>query len=136
MIIEIKRKYYEKFTAGRLFLNGVFECFTLEDPRQEFKIKHETCIPEGKYPVIINRSNRFNKLMPLICNVHNFSGVRIHTGNTVKDTSGCVLVGKQIDTELAYLYNSRFAYEALFSKLLKKHLNEEPIEINIYEEKI
>ena len=101
-------------TIGELFVDGKFECYTLEDVERQIKIKNETAIPKGKYKVVINMSNRFKKLMPQILNVPNFEGVRIHPGNTNHDTEGCILVGttRSID----FIGNSRKAYEKLFLK--------------------
>lgn len=81
-------------THGQLFIGGKFECFTIEDVvREGPKIQHETAIPAGTYRVEITRSQRFGRMLPLLLEVPNFSGVRIHPGNTAADTSGCILVG-------------------------------------------
>ncbi len=81
---------------GELFCNDKFICFTLEDKIRDVKIKHETCIPEGTYRMIVNKSVRFKKNLPLLLSVPNFEGIRIHAGNTIADTSGCILVGSLI----------------------------------------
>jgi hypothetical protein len=69
-------------------------CQTLEDPVREagVKIAGETAIPSGSYRVTITMSTKFGKLLPLLANVPNYSGIRIHPGNTTADTSGCILV--------------------------------------------
>lgn len=82
-------------TPGTLAVNGLFECFTLEDQiRDGPKVIHETAIPAGTYEVVITRSQRFQRMLPLLLNVPGFEGVRIHAGNISADTSGCVLVGQ------------------------------------------
>jgi hypothetical protein len=96
-------------------IDGVFECFTLEDIERPVKIKAETAIPKGTYKVIINQSNRFKRLMPLLLNVPNFEGVRIHSGNTNHDTEGCILVGQTRNKN--YIGQSRKAYAKLFKKM-------------------
>lgn len=68
-------------TFGKLFNQDTFLCYTLEDKVRESKIKHQTAIPEGNYQVIINKSERFKQLMPLLLNVPNYEGIRIHKGN-------------------------------------------------------
>jgi len=116
MKIEIKRLYKtENSTIGELTVDGKFECYTLEDKERDIKIKGETAIPKGTYKVIINQSNRFKKLLPLLLNVPNFEGVRIHPGNSNHDTEGCILVGQSISKD--YISKSRKAFEKLFKKM-------------------
>lgn len=57
------------------------------------KVYGETAIPTGTYSVTYTYSTRFKKYMPLINNVKGFDGIRIHSGNTAKDTLGCIIVG-------------------------------------------
>jgi len=116
MKIEIKRLYKtENSTIGELTVDGKIECYTLEDKEREVKIKCETAIPKGTYKVIINKSNRFKKLLPLLLSVPNFEGVRIHPGNTNHDTEGCVLVGRTRSKD--FIGQSRKAFESLFAKM-------------------
>ena len=118
MKIEIKRLHKtENSTIGELSIDGVWECYTLEDIERPVKIKAETAIAKGTYKVIINQSNRFKRLMPLLLNVPNFEGVRIHAGNTNHDTEGCILVGRTRSKD--FIGQSRKAYDALFSKMQK-----------------
>lgn len=118
MILTLKRSNHTaKATIGSLFIDGAFECFTLEDVVRPVKIAGETAIPAGRYEIIINFSNRFQRRMPLLLNVPNFDGVRIHTGNTDADTHGCILVGKH--KAVNKITGSRSAYSALFKKLDK-----------------
>lgn len=81
-------------TMGMLYIDDMFECYSLEDPVRAEKVKGHTAIPAGKYRVIINRSIRFKKDLPLLLEVPNFEGIRIHAGNIASDTEGCILVGK------------------------------------------
>lgn len=119
MEIRIKRLHRtERSTISELSINGKFQCYTLEDVEREKKIKSETAIPKGTYKVIINYSNRFKQNLPLILNVPNFEGVRIHTGNTNHDTEGCILVGKVRGID--YVGKSRVAFTALFEKMKKE----------------
>jgi hypothetical protein len=80
-------------TAGEIFYNGHSLCYTCEDLVRVEKIKGKTAIPNGKYRVVLTMSNRFKKILPLLLDVPNYEGVRIHSGNTAEDTEGCILVG-------------------------------------------
>lgn len=116
MKITVKRLHKtDTSTIGELYIDEVFECYTLEDIEREVKIKCETAIPKGTYKVIINQSNRFKKLMPLLLNVPNFEGVRIHSGNTNHDTEGCILVGQTRSKN--FIGQSRKAFDKLFKKM-------------------
>lgn len=118
MLITVKRLYKtENSTIGELLVDGIWECFTLEDVERPVKIKGETAIPKGTYKVIINESNRFKRLLPLLLDVPGFEGVRIHSGNTNHDTEGCILVGQSRNKE--YIGQSRKAFEKLFKKMQK-----------------
>jgi hypothetical protein len=116
MVITIKRLYKtDTSVIGELLVNGVWECFTLEDVERPVKIKGETAIPKGTYRIIINESNRFKRLLPLLLDVPGFEGVRIHSGNTNHDTEGCILVGQTRNKN--YIGQSRKAFDKLFKKM-------------------
>ncbi len=107
-------------TIGKLYVDGVFFAYTLEDIDRHLedggkKINGETAIPRGSYKVIIDFSNRFQKQMMHVLNVPGFDGIRIHAGNTDKDTEGCILLGK-VRSDNA-VFNSREAVNALFEKV-------------------
>lgn len=102
-------------TIGELYIDGKFECYTIEDVEREVKIKGITAIPKGTYEVIINMSNRFKKLMPLLLNVPNFEGVRIHSGNTSADTEGCIILGQT--RSIDFVGNSKNAIAKFMPKL-------------------
>jgi len=103
--------YTRNSTIGKLFVNGTFFCFTLEDYCRDFnrdgdlkdagetKVFGKTCIPSGKYAVVLTVSNRFKKVLPLLLNVQGFEGIRIHNGNTADHTEGCILVGATAATD-------------------------------------
>ena len=95
---------------GELIRDGIHICYTLEDEyRGKYinnKMKHHTAIPCGSYKVIVNRSPKYNRKLPLILGVPGFSGVRIHGGNDVDDTSGCPLVGYYRDLTSCRIWGS------------------------------
>ncbi|MBE9488490.1 MAG: hypothetical protein IMY73_04830 [Bacteroidetes bacterium] len=109
----IRTQYEDKFTIGKLYADDKYLCDTLEDKvrKKGIKIAGETAIPEGEYRLIWNMSNRFKKELPLLLNVPNYCGVRIHCGNTHKDTAGCLLVGK--DSHKGYITNSRKTFKSI-----------------------
>lgn len=83
----------DQSTLGELSIDGMHVCYTLEDIIREVKVFGRTAIPAGRYRIFISFSAHFNKLLPLLMDVENFSGVRIHAGNSPEDTDGCILVG-------------------------------------------
>ncbi len=111
------------FTPGELLVDGEHECYTCEDkirevpgvPVEEWKITRETAIPAGRYRVTVTFSTRFQRDLPLLCEVPGFGGIRIHPGNTAADTEGCILPGA-ICTATG-VGQSRNAFDGLFEKL-------------------
>lgn len=101
MHLKVVREYFgPNKTLGTLYIDGEKFGYTCEDTDRKLeeagasaKIAKMTAIPRGSYRVIIDMSERFKKLMPHILAVPFFSGIRIHSGNTEKDTEGCLLVG-------------------------------------------
>lgn len=116
MKLTLKREHGTKdYTHGKLYIENIYFCDTIEDQERDVKVQNETSIPLGTYKVIINVSNRFKKLMPLLLNVPNFTGVRIHSGNTKNDTEGCILVGKKLKD--GFVGSSRATFKELMSRL-------------------
>ena len=120
MLIEVKRfEFKDTYTVGKMYIDNIYECYTLEDVvRTGAKVNGQTAIPTGTYNVIINHSNRFNRDLPLLENVPNFTGVRIHSGNTSANTEGCILVGTTWSGK-DFIGNSKVAFNKLFEKLKK-----------------
>ena len=129
-----------KSTIGELTVNGVFECFILEDkdrglrknmPISELivmKIKTRTAIPTGRYEIVVSFSDKFQKMLPLLLDVPAFAGIRIHPGNTDANTEGCLLPGKTKSPDM--IGSSRVAFTALFDKI-KAALQREKIFITV-----
>lgn len=138
MKLKIDRRWKkEKYTIGRLYVNGIFLCNTLEDTDRNLnssmsedvirftKIAGETAIPTGTYKVVLAYSPKFAKkswgkkyggLVPLIFNVKGFDGVRLHVGNCPADTLGCPLVGD--NKTVGRLTNSTKRYYELMDKYI------------------
>lgn len=112
----------ENYTRGRLFIDGVFECWTMEDTDRFMesggeKIYGKTCIPRGEYEVIVTMSNRFKRRLPLLKDVPGFEGIRIHPGNTAQDTEGCILVGVKDDAREDRVLMSRVTFDGVLSRI-------------------
>ena len=115
------------YTDGKLYIDGAYFCDTLEDQDrglkqsmsefeiQKIKVYGQTCIPSGTYKVMLNMSPRFKKVLPRLINVKGFEGILIHSGNTIFDSSGCILLG--IKSSDGVLKDSRKAVNALIEKI-------------------
>ena len=128
MKLELKRvALKDTYTIGKLYIDGVYFCDTLEDhvrdmnkdgdlnDKGEGKVFGETAIPYGTYKVIMNMSNRFKRVMPLILDVPHFAGIRIHSGSKAEHSHGCILVG--INDVKGRLSQSKKYETELFIKL-------------------
>ena len=121
----------ETYTVWKLYVNGTYFSDTLEDKVRPagIKIKHETAIPFGRYRVVIARSTRFQRDMPLLLDVPMFDGILIHSGNTIADTSGCILVGKN-DVK-GQVHQSRDTFLKLFPLIKASIMRNEKVYITI-----
>jgi hypothetical protein len=88
------------------------------------KVPHETAIPYGRYEVEITYSNRFGRPLPLLMNVIGFEGIRIHSGNSAGDTSGCILPGVRINDEMR-VGQSRKTFDTIYKLIGEALLNEQ-----------
>ena len=66
--------------------------------------------------------------MPLINNVPQFDGIRIHSGNTAKDTLGCIIVGQ--NKRKGMVINSRETVDKLYP-IIEKACKEQSVTIQI-----
>lgn len=117
------------YCIGKMYIDGKYFCDTIEDTDRglkdemsveeilKLKVKGETAIPTGIYPVYLTYSPKYKKQMPLIDNVKGYSGIRIHSGNTSKDTEGCLIVG--LNTKVGMVTQSRKYYNLLYKELVK-----------------
>lgn len=141
MNIQLKRiAKKETYTIGKLYLDGVYFCDTIEDKDRGLnqtmsindikkkKVYGETATPTGTYKLVIDYSNRFKKNMAHILNVPGYEGIRIHTGNSAKDSLGCIIVGK--NKVVGKVVESRDTYNQLFP-ILQKAFKEGEIKITI-----
>jgi len=127
-----------------LFIDGIFECYTLEDQYQAVKVMHETCIPEGIYDVKFRKTGGFHAKyseryknahygMLHIQDVPNFTYILIHSGNTDEHTSGCLIVGEtQQDLDLSddgFIGHSGTAYKKMYTKVANQLLQGKDVTI-------
>lgn len=112
-----------EYTVGKLYIDEEYICDTIEDrcrkiEKKEDKIYGVTAIPHGRYPVILDYSPKYSKLMPHILDVPYFEGIRIHCGNSDEDSLGCIIVGEYCPGVAGgWVSNSRIAYGKVFTKL-------------------
>lgn len=121
------------YTISKLSVNGVFFCYIMEDPIMDHKEFGITAIPRGTYNIIITFSDHFQRLLPLLQNVPDYAGVRIHSGNVPSDTAGCLLPGLDIG-ELGgkvAVTHSREAFEMIFKKMQDAETKGETITIEL-----
>jgi len=119
MLLRVTRQIFDDVcTIGTMEVDGVFECYTLEPttrPPEALKVFGHTAIPYGSYNVSISFSGHFQRDMPLVEDVPNFSEIRIHPGNVASNTEGCCLVGESKSKD--EILQSVAAFEPLFSKI-------------------
>ena len=124
MKLTLKRFHFaDTYTIGKLFIEDKPFCDVLEDVVRdknkdgdlqddgEAKVYGQTAIPFGTYKVILTESNRFKTILPLLVDVPEFEGIRIHAGNTSEDTHGCLLVGE--NKEKGKVLNSKATMDKL-----------------------
>jgi hypothetical protein len=140
----VRHQFGTDATNGLLFIDGIFECYTLEDQYQAVKVMHETCIPEGTYDIQFRKTGGFHAKyseryknahygMLHIQDVPNFTYILIHTGNTDEHTSGCLIVGEtQQDLEVSkdgFIGSSTKAYKKMYAKVAGQLLQGKPVSI-------
>lgn len=133
------------FTIGKMFIDEVFECYTLEDEHRDVKVMHETRIPSGTYEIKLRlfgghherykQKFNYHKGMLWLQDVPNFKDILIHIGNTDEDTSGCILVGQSMSLTNGTLSNSTLAYSKLYQKVSNELSKGNKVFITVNDEK-
>lgn len=138
-------------TLGLLFIDDKFECYTLEDEYRpiENKVYAETRIPSGRYLITLatvgTLCERYkNSQYPairesyrgilLLKDVPGFTGICIHTGNTDKDTAGCILVGNSVNNNqvaAGFLGDTTTAYVRMYRNVMAVIDAKEPVWISV-----
>lgn len=126
----IRFDHGDDYTHGILRIDGKFECFAVEDEHRDEKVKGETRIPEGLYPLRFKEkttplTTKYRTRYPWftwhleICEIPNFTNIYLHVGNDDDDTDGCLCLGQTCDTKKpnGFVGRSRQAYEAFYKKV-------------------
>ena len=158
MRITVQRtEFTDKSTIGQMLIDGVFFCHTLEDRDRGLeiyqmdsveaadhmavlkamgisvgpKVPEETAIPRCSVRLVLSKSKRFGEVMPLLIDVDQFTGVRIHRGNHDGNTEGCILVGEYTEGVPDWIGNSRVTFAKLMNKLQDAHDDGERIILEV-----
>ena len=92
----IRNKPQGNAITGRLVINGRFFCNTME------RVGYQ--IPAICYPIRVTQSPKFRRLLPIVQNVPQRSGIRFHRGTKPEHSTGCILVpNRAIEKELTDL---------------------------------
>ena len=135
MELKLDRKYKKQnYTIGDLYINSQWFCNTIEDKVRilnsfEDKVYGETAIPEGRYKVLVTYSPKFKRYLPELINTPFFKNIRIHSGNTEKDSEGCIIVGE--NKVKGKVVNSKATLDRLMNILLPASQRGEEIFITI-----
>ena len=110
----LRNRFLPTHTIGQLYDGATWEflCFVLEDivrevegePVERWKVQNETAIPYGTYRLSFENSPKFGKDTLTLHDVPGFKNIRIHSGNTSKDTEGCLIVGSRLDDKTQVIY--------------------------------
>ena len=131
-------------TIGALYIDGKFECWTLEDEHRTKKVFGSTRIPKGKYTITLRKEGGhhtrylkkfgedFHKGMLHVRNVPNFKYILIHIGNSADDTAGCLLVGDIANNNKinkGRISQSTNAYKRMYEKVRNAIIKGEDVSI-------
>ena len=143
IIRDISSEKQGGWTLGRFEIDNKQVCYTCEDEFRAVKVKGETRLRAGIWPIRINRDGGMNvKFKELFPDMHkgmieivtpDFANTYIHPGNKEADTNGCPLVGMTRDTKSGTVGQSRDAYKKLvYPALIKKLLEAEKSNKTLY----
>lgn len=122
-----------KSTGSQLLVDNRPFCFVVEDGHRDKKVKHETRIPAGRYRILPRTVGKFferysrmhgHKFVPWLQDVPGFEFILMHIGNTILDTSGCLLVNRFLgmDRNGNYIGNDSMSVYKLLYSLMEKAL--------------
>lgn len=118
-----RRIKMSEFTVGDWIIDGKKLCDSMEDcdrglhqgmSLDEIKAKKvygETAIPAGHYKIKMTYSPKYKRMMPQVMDVPGFTGIRVHSGNSSKDSLGCILLGEHKPPRLNCTEKGRYDRE-------------------------
>jgi hypothetical protein len=145
MELRLQRIYHtDEATLGTLFIDGLFECFILEDqPQPGEKIWGETRIPAGEYPIHLRtaggmharygRRYTWHRGMLWLRNVPGFQFIYLHPGNNDDDSAGCLLPGATACSDPMEVHRSVAAYRTIYQKIAPV-IGREPVTLEVVDE--
>ncbi len=136
-------------TIGAFYINGVFQCFTIEDEERQAKVKGETRVPEGTYDVTLRNAgtyhdrytDKFGSMHVGMLAVHNapdyklinngieFQYILIHVGNYERNTMGCLLLNDAANSVSYEGSGSTSAYKRVYPKIAAALMDDEKVTI-------
>lgn len=123
--------FTDKSTRGLLYVNGEYECYTLEPAKKDGDEKPRA-IPAGTYNVVLRMSEKHKRMVPGVEDVPGFSDIEIHPGNYPSDTLGCLLVGTDSARDL--ILHAQDAFHTLMEKLQPHFDNHDIVTITYCED--
>ena len=127
-------------TLSAIFIDGVFNCFGVEDEEREVKVKGKTRVPSGTYDLSLRSeggfNNRYSKKFKdihkgMLC-FHNapdwriikdsmqFQYCLIHCGNSHENSMGCLLINNSVSASTYIGRDSVFAYKNFYPKVAQR----------------
>lgn len=126
-LIKVERfLHHPDCEISRVYVEGEFVCFSIEDAYRTTKIEGETCIPYGTYPLGTRFSPHFSKTynhdMIWVQSVPGFEFILIHWGNTISDTEGCLIIGDKIGiiNQKDAVLNSKVTYLKFYNRVINQ----------------
>lgn len=152
-VIDVYRKWKKAtYTIGKVSVDrGAYTCECIEDRDRGLtdsmtpgeiaarKVYGETAIPAGKYKIKMTHSPKFGQkeayawckgVLPEIVGVKGYSGIRIHAGNTAKDSLGCLLPGR--NTEVGRVTDSMNTVKRIVTMINAAMKEGRPCYVNIH----
>lgn len=141
LLTQYRKPSVDGVTVSKMFLGAEFLYYVIEDEVREkpgvsvanWKVPGKTAIPAGKYEIVLQDSVRFGPGTPTLLNVPGFTHIRIHSGNSEKDTEGCLIIGLELDSSGKRIKagTTRPAVLALKALLNKYYIKGERVWIDI-----